>query len=548
MRNYDLSILIPSRSEEYLSQTIADILKNKRGKTEVIVVLDGEWPALPLPVHPDVVVLYYPESIGQRAATNKAVKLSHAKYVMKVDAHCAFDEGFDVKLMEKMKDNYTMVPIMKNLHVFDWVCTCGHRTYQGPLPTKCEKCGAVEGFKKDIVWRAKPSPNSTSYRFDKNLRFKYFGDYKHRPEYAETLKAEGLTETLSLQGSCFLVTREKYLELNICDEAHGSWGQQGTEVACKTWLSGGRVVCNHSTWYAHLFRTQNGFSFPYPNPGKAQQKAREYSKNLFLNATWDKAIYDVDWLTNKFGPVPDWDTSKGVLYYSDGELDPEILDKCQTQLLKGVGENRLVSVTLKPMPFGDNIHLDLPRGYLTMAKQILTGLKELDTDIVFFCEHDVLYHPSHFDFTPDDREIYYYNTNVWKVRYSDGHAVRVDDMRQLSGLCAYRDILIAQYEKIVQMLEEKLDTLGDTREYRKYVRRMGFEPGTHGRVPELKAKSDKWESKEPNIDIRHEGTLTPSRWSPDKFRNKKYTLGWLENDTIPGWGRFKEVFSKLNTS
>lgn len=51
---------------------------------------------------------------------------------------------------------------------------------------------------------------------------------------------------------------------------YGSWGNQGIEVACKTWLSGGRVLVNHNTWYAHMFRTQGAeFGFPYPQSGRA---------------------------------------------------------------------------------------------------------------------------------------------------------------------------------------------------------------------------------------------------------------------------------------
>ena len=32
----------------------------------------------------------------------------------------------------------------------------------------------------------------------------------------------------------------------------GNWGNQGIEVALKTWLSGGGVLVNHNTWYAHV--------------------------------------------------------------------------------------------------------------------------------------------------------------------------------------------------------------------------------------------------------------------------------------------------------
>jgi hypothetical protein len=291
----DLSILIPARHEQFLLKTIEDIFTHAEGETEVIAVLDGEWPLEPIPDHPRLTLIYHPESIGQRAATNEAARLSEAKYLMKVDAHCSFDQGFDVKMMSAMQDDMTMVPVMRNLHAFDWVCEDGHRRYQSPSGI-CLECG--KPTVQDIVWIAKNNPASTSYRFDKDLHFQYFNEYKKHQK-------GDLVETMSLQGSCFMVTRKKYFELDLCDEAHGSWGQQGTEVACKTWLSGGRCIVNKKTWYAHLFRTQGGdFGFPYPNPGI--EKARLYSRKLWLENKWDKAIHPLSWLVEKFAPVPDW--------------------------------------------------------------------------------------------------------------------------------------------------------------------------------------------------------------------------------------------------
>src|SRR3990167_7437010 len=128
----DLSILIPSRNEMFISRTIENILANIEANTEVIAVLDGAWADPPIPQNDRVNVIYVPESIGQRAATNMAARLSKAKYLMKCDAHCAFDKGFDIKMMKEMHDDWTMAPLMKNLHAFDWVCPDGHRRYQGP--------------------------------------------------------------------------------------------------------------------------------------------------------------------------------------------------------------------------------------------------------------------------------------------------------------------------------------------------------------------------------------------------------------------------------
>lgn len=298
----DLSILIPARNEEFLAKTIEDILSNIKADTEIIAVLDGAWANPPVPQHPRVTIVYLPESIGQRAATNLACKLSKAKYVMKADAHTAWDKGFDKKLIEDMQDDWTVVPTMRNLHAFDWVCECGFSHYQdkGSMCPQCKK-----EMTKKMIWQPRAGTRNYSYCFDPEPHFQYFRAYSERPE------GKGdLTETMSLQGSCFMLSREKYWELNICDENFGSWGSQGIEVAVKTWLSGGKVMVNHKTWYAHMFRTKqaNGFGFPYQLSGKQVDGAKKMAKELFFTDKWDKAIYPLSWLVERFMPVPGWTT------------------------------------------------------------------------------------------------------------------------------------------------------------------------------------------------------------------------------------------------
>jgi hypothetical protein len=300
----ELSIIIPSRNEMFLANTIADLLKNIEGDTEIIVVLDGKWSDPPIPQNDRVNIIYVPEAIGQRAGCNLAVKLSKAKYICKADAHCAFDKGFDVKMMKLMEDDITMIPVMRNLHAFDWKCYhCGWKKYQSPTPAKCDNCGKSDKIRRKITWIAKTNPQSTAYYFDNTLHFQYWS------KWGKAQKGD-LTETMSAQGSCFMLTRQRYLDLNICDETWGSWGNQGTEVALKTWLSGGRLLVNRTTWYAHMFRTQGGdFGFPYEQSGKAVEHARQCSRDIFMNDKWDKAKYKLDWLIKKFSP-PTWETFK----------------------------------------------------------------------------------------------------------------------------------------------------------------------------------------------------------------------------------------------
>ena len=159
-----------------------------------------------------------------------------------------------------------------------------------------------------------------------------------------------------------------------------------------------------------------------------------------------------------------------------------------------------------------------------MFRQILTGLEAMTEDIVYFAEHDVLYHPSHFAFTPEDENTFYYNENVWFYRVSDGHCLHYD-AKQLSGLVGYRQQLITHFTERLLRIEKE-----------GFSRHMGFEPMTHGRI--------KWEdvfgcvgffSEFPNVDIKGDWNQTTQRWDKEKFRNQKYTNGWIESDAIPGW-------------
>ena len=716
----DLSILIPARNEEFLGNTIRNILENIEGKTEVIAVLDG-YEHRHLPKDPRVTIIRLPRSIGQRAATNLAAKLSSAKWVMKVDAHCAFDKGFDVKMMADMQDDWTCVPLMRNLHAFDWVCPDGHRRYQGPAGpcTTCKK-----ETHKEIMWIGKKNPQSTVYRFDKDFHFQYHNELKdsakykygvitgyklsfnsnavvsagiinfltnfasshaftcsrnslwlrqnmtsptvgfstvndsrgigvdeilcvgdkskvsgiatpsiftkmvnhwdeftpspwnttNKPSVEDTMcecflpetmississfidssnpipaagstidsdfvhqlnniiggkfiysektssfhngsvtltpiRVKHLNESMSIQGSCFMLTRKKYWELDICEESYGSWGNQGVEVACKTWLSGGRVIINKKTWYAHMFRTQPGFSFPWPVSGTTQVNVRKMSKDIWSNNKWPKAKHKFQWLIDKFSPIPGWEqVTKGIVYYTDNQLDEKIAKKCQDQLMKLEGSKLpIVSVSLKPIEFGVNYVLPLERSLLTMSKQILKGLEESTADVIFFCEHDVLYHPSHFDFTPTRKDIYYYNTNSWMLRLQDGHCLFYEH-KSLSGICAYRETLLKHYRERVRRIEELLKeanggqtvkaTSGNDVPLKEAIHRLGFEPGTHNRPEKVDdLKSESWKSEHPNVDIKHDKNWTKNRWKVEQFRDKSVAKSWKEADEIPFWGK-----------
>ncbi len=290
----------------FLAKTVEDILAHSEAETEIIVGLDGAWADPVIPDHPRVKIFHVSESLGQRAMTSQLARLSKARYVMKLDAHCALDQGFDRKMLDFFKehgDHMVAVPVMRNLHAFDWVCEDGHRRYQGPSGP-CAECG--KETVRDVVWIPKTRPESMSYLFDKEPHFQYFNEYKRTDAYKETEKL-GYNETMSLQGSCFMSTRHNFWKYELNDERAGSWGNQGIEVACAAWLSGLKVLVNHKTWYAHMFRTQGGdFSFPYEQPSRGVEKTKNYIRDKFWKKKHPKQIHDVQWLVDKFAPVPGW--------------------------------------------------------------------------------------------------------------------------------------------------------------------------------------------------------------------------------------------------
>lgn len=417
--SYDLSVIIAARNEEFLPNTINDVLLNRRGKTCVIVICDGGWPVTPLPDHPDVTLVHVPESIGQRAAVNLGARLAKSPWIMKSDAHVSFAPGFDITLMRDSKPDWIVVPRLWNLHAFDWACKgCNNRTYQGPIPDKCGACGAVE-FEKALVWLPRDGQHwscatckqyfhsvekptvclkcnaseefanighkmTDSMRFDSELHFNYFRDFHFWEGIAAFVNAKGrgwidrllladielpsdrlierareyvaryeslplpqrqelrtraalildgartsagktrkakidqlftlirtaqgdIVDTMSLLGACWFVRKDFYFDvLGGLDEATGSWGQMGTELAAKAVTSGHRLVCHRGTFYSHLFRTQHGFSFPYGMAPGAQEAAKQYSRNLWRNNAWPGQKYPLSWLLRRFAPIPGW--------------------------------------------------------------------------------------------------------------------------------------------------------------------------------------------------------------------------------------------------
>lgn len=213
---------------------------------------------------------------------------------------------------------------------------------------------------------------------------------------------------------------------------------------------------------------------------------------------------------------------KSIIYYTSNRLKPVIKDGVMKQL-KSIG----LPITVNDTPL-EKI------GALSMFHQILDCLERSKEKYVFFCEHDVLYHPSHFDFTPPRDDTFYYNTNVWRWDYYSKRVITYDHLASVSGLCVNRELAKEFYTKRLKMIYErgfdKLPTFGNPT----WARDMGYEPGKKNRYGE-KALKEEWRSGHPNIDVRHTRSMTVPKMDYKSF--VKPPENWTESeiDKLTGW-------------
>lgn len=256
-----LSIVIASCGDSYLQETINDLRKKAKGDIEIIAVLDGYKDSGVT----GATVIEKPRT-GMRDSINAGVAASHGEYVLKCDEHCMFDEGFDVKLLADIEDDWVVVPRRFKLDPKRWVI--------------CEDDpGGIDGE-----------------RLMTDLPDRIAGvQWPYREKRRKHILID---EIMVFQGSCWVMSRKHWNFLGgLHEEGYGTFAQEAIEIALKTWLSGGKVMVNKKTWYAHQHRR---FGRAHSANKEEVRAGNAYSKDFWLNNRWDKRVHDFEWLVQRF--------------------------------------------------------------------------------------------------------------------------------------------------------------------------------------------------------------------------------------------------------
>jgi glycosyltransferase involved in cell wall biosynthesis len=277
-----VSVIVPSRNERFLPQTVADVFAHAHGDIEIIVVLDGYWPAPILPDDPRLILIHRGVSQGMRAAINSAAAIAKGEYLLKTDAHCMFAEGFDEILKADCQDNWVVIPRRKRLDAENWC--------------------VQEVGKPDIDYMYLSFPDDPQDFGGKGLNGKLW----HEKNKDVKLKDVLIDDLMSAQGSAWFMKRNYFHELELMDEAnYGTFWNEFQEIGLKCWLSGGRVIVNKKTWYAHLHKGKT-YGRMYELDHSQLNIGSSYTWNWIYNKAWEKQTLPFEWLIDKFWPVPTW--------------------------------------------------------------------------------------------------------------------------------------------------------------------------------------------------------------------------------------------------
>ena len=216
-----------------------------------------------------------------------------------------------------------------------------------------------------------------------------------------------------------------------------------------------------------------------------------------------------------------------ILYYTPNYKSETFAEKIRQKLLETIGNTPLISVSQKPLKFGQNICVGMiGRSVSNVYRQILIGCKEAKTDYVGMAEDDTLYPAVHFDehYLPP-LDTFAYNMSRWSIPTWIKPPTYVITQRLCnSNLIAPRKLLIELIEK-----RFKID---------KGQRKLWSEPGKHDVEYGLNYRG-RWFVTTPTVSFIHGEALG------FEFLGKRKKINPMRAYEIPEWGKVSELMKNF---
>ncbi len=103
-----------------------------------------------------------------------------------------------------------------------------------------------------------------------------------------------------------------------------------------------------------------------------------------------------------------------ILYYTSNREDESFEQKVRDNILRVKGDLPIISVSQKPIDFGENICVGEHEAcYYNLLKQVRIGLDCIKTTFVINAEADFLHTPDFFSFEPKETGRFYRYNNIW---------------------------------------------------------------------------------------------------------------------------------------
>jgi len=248
MPEIKLSVIIPSYKDPLSMKTIDDLLaKSELGdKLEIIDVLDGYWPAFKIIQDPRVRYVHLGRNRGMRGAINAGVAVARGEFLMRVDEHQMFGQGYDKIMTESCQPN--------------WIMTA--RRY----------------FLDPVKWEIMQEQGYVDYMDLKISGGKFSGIARPGDD------SQPIQESRAMQGSMWLMPHKWWKNVigELQTEGYGPLIQDSHEMVFKTWKAGGKLMVNKNTWHAHKHRS---FSRTHNN-GTPENPANQEAGYKYAIEVW----------------------------------------------------------------------------------------------------------------------------------------------------------------------------------------------------------------------------------------------------------------------